>query len=93
MAKRSSGCVNVNIVWVDRTERYRAIVSSPEGREVVHVGAPAHLTRAVDNPKAYDDAARAAISFAEKGHADHADYTSSGVKIARKAAPSRCRKR
>lgn len=93
MAKRSSGCVNVNVVWSDQKDPYRAVVSSPAGREVVHVGAPRHLTRAVDNPKSYDDAARAAISFARKDHGDHADYTDSGVRIARKAAPARCRRR
>lgn len=96
MAKRSSGCVNVSIVWVDRTSQYRAVVSSPEGREVVLVGAPRVMARGVDHPDAYDAAARAAISFAGDAHVNHAAWggnPNSGLKISRRAAPAACKNR
>ena len=58
-----------------------------EGR-TIQVGAPAHLTNAVDSPEAFDDAARAAIAFAQDenpGWDDLAAYNEDGYHVARSA--------
>lgn len=66
MAVRYSGRVRVNILWDDRLDAYRATVLVPGfGSHHMTIGAPKHLTRAVDSPAAYDQAAGAAISFAD----------------------------
>jgi hypothetical protein len=70
MARRYSGELDINLTYRDKDDQYRARVCrrSPSGGrpdcEVVYVGTPKHLTKAVDSPAAYDDAAHAAISFA-----------------------------
>jgi hypothetical protein len=69
MARRWSGNLSIHIKFVDRDNQYKATVCriAPNRAErdcqVMWVGPPAHLTRAVDSPAAYDDAARAAIAF------------------------------
>lgn len=62
--KRYSGNITVTITYVDAKDKYKATVSAGEQRGTVYVGPPRHLTRSVDSPEAFDDAARAAISFA-----------------------------
>jgi hypothetical protein len=41
------------------------VLSAPQSRTVQFVGPPAELRRAVDAPESYDDAARAALAFAD----------------------------
>lgn len=50
-----------------------------------HVGLPAHLRHAIDSPKAYDEAAHAALSFAVDAGMDESGlaYTDSGFEIKR----------
>lgn len=69
--RRFSGRLKITLSFNDRTNQYKArlcpVVNKPRwgvGCETVFVGPPAHLVRAVDAPRAWDDAARAAISFA-----------------------------
>lgn len=76
MAKRISGQTTISMRWEEgffpnmaHGGRYRCVVSNKNGRLVIYVGAPVCLTHAVDSPEAYDDTARAALSFA----ADAAD--------------------
>jgi hypothetical protein len=73
MATRYSGNITVRLTYVDRPPPgtfhdnrggYKATVSQGREHQTIWVGEPAHLTHAVDSPAAYDDAARAAISFA-----------------------------
>jgi len=46
-------------------EQYKCDLSiGSQSLGIQYVGLPAHLTEAIDSPKAYDDAARAALSFA-----------------------------
>lgn len=79
MAMRYSGQVTVSIRFDDRNDQYVASVQSPGGRETVHVPWK-WSTKGVDTPEAYDDAARAAISFAERTKAgDYATYDESGT--------------
>lgn len=70
---RYSGKLKIRLAWDDREDRYSCKISGPDRTssrdgfntsvEYVTVGAPAVLTKAVDSPEAYDDAARAAIAF------------------------------
>ena len=72
-ARRFSGRLKIELNYNDRTNQYKARLcpvpmpmwrGKPQARcEVVYVRPPAHLTRAVDSAAAYDDTARAAISF------------------------------
>ena len=97
MARRSSGHVNIDIKYIDSRDQYRAVVSICRGRrEVVYVGPPKALKIPVDSPKAYDAAARAAISFADKIDAlAHAQYDRSGsdIEISRRSASCNVRRR
>lgn len=94
MARRSSGDVNVDIKYVDSKSAYRAVVTickqhprDRTEREVVWVDEPHHLTQAVDSPKAYDEAARAAITFAERINASsYADWGGNRLYVRRKGA-------
>ena len=66
MAKRRCGKHEVSIVWSDTRDLYVAKIK--EGGRTVstqYVGRPPASRLAVDSPKAYDEAARAALSFAE----------------------------
>lgn len=67
-----------------RNGDYKVTLSSGGRRKVIYVGAPAFLSHAVDSPKAYDEAAQAAIAFADdEGFDMQPDYTSSGVHVSR----------
>jgi hypothetical protein len=74
MAKRYSGLATVTLTYDDRRGDYKASVSVG-GHSVWsgRVGAPRSGGGAVDSPKAYDDTAHAAISFAVDEHPDLAD--------------------
>lgn len=71
-ARRFSGNLKIELSFNDRSNQYKARLCpvAPLWRgkpqtscETVYVGLPRHLERAVDSPRAYDQAARAAISF------------------------------
>lgn len=65
-----SGSVTVDVKYSDRggpNGTYTAKVRTPMGMETVKVMAPAYLERAVDSPRAFHDAAHAAISFSRYG--------------------------
>ena len=71
MAKRLSGNMTVNILWSDREDQWKASVcvrergqKKPDCRRV-NVGRTPADRLAVDCPEAYDQAAIAAISFAQ----------------------------
>ena len=76
MAKRSCGMISIDIAWIDSRDAYRVRLSHSAHRVTMFVNAPRYLTRAVDDPVAYDEAASAALSFAlDEGHTwitDHA---------------------
>ncbi|MBL8605131.1 MAG: hypothetical protein JNK72_24590 [Myxococcales bacterium] len=92
MAQRFSGSLTCS----DRSSQYKATISRKAGQKTEsvwsgYVRTPAILTHAVDAPEAYDDAARAALSFADNEGADigaYADYTDGGWLISR-ARPRR----
>lgn len=74
-ARRFSGRLKIELNFNDRTNQYKARlcpVVKGERCETVFVGPPRHLTRAVDSPRAFDDTARAAISFASDGIQEYA---------------------
>ena len=66
--RRFSGNLKLELSFNDRKNEYRVRICPVRGREkaceTVFVGPPRHLTRAVDSAAAYDETARAAISFA-----------------------------
>lgn len=92
MATRYCGEVKINIKLVETTlipsEMYKCSLSvKGKSRGVEYVGVPAYLTHAIDSPKAYDDAAHAAISFAlDEGKVTENDcwFTPSGNDIRRR---------
>lgn len=67
MAKRYSGRAVVSVVWDDRLDGYKAAVSF-DGRRIWSgaIGAPRAGHGAVDSSRAYDGAAKAALSFANQ---------------------------
>lgn len=67
MAMRYSGQVTVTLAYDNKRDQYTTLVDSPGGRERVRVGAV--RGKVVDAPEVMDDAARAAISFAERTRA------------------------
>lgn len=80
MATRYCGQVKITVRIVPARhmphgEQYACVISL-HGKHLgtMHVGIPAHITRAIDSPEEYDDAARAALSFAadeeERGEKD-----------------------
>jgi len=82
MAIRYSGSLRIAVAFDDRRNAYKASVSH-RGRSLWsgYVGAPASSRLAVDNPLAYDAAARAALSFARHDAAEvdqFADYDERG---------------
>ena len=91
MATRYCGSTTIRVIWDDASSVYRCRVTC-DGQLLysVSVGAPAHLTLAVDSPEAYDNAARAACSFASDGRgadvSDHLDSTDAGWDIRRTKA-------
>lgn len=93
MAVRYSGSLRITLVYVDAESQYRATLAWTEGpgrsrRKTVRVGPPRVLSRAVDSPQAYDEAAAAAISFANEEDPeihDLAAWTDQGLYIGRSA--------
>lgn len=96
MPARYSGNVTVRLEYRDPKQgddrqhgHYQCWVSWPGGRNIVFVEPPAHLTVAVDSPRAFDDAAHAAMSFTEHDGSSQdgsfePDYSDSGYVILRK---------
>lgn len=83
---RYSGELIVSLVL--RGERYRCTVTHGiEGeRYTCTVGTPHVLTQAIDSPDAFDEAARAAISFAaDEVGMEGAALTDAGVHVSRSA--------
>lgn len=86
MAKRYSGDLQITVVYDDRGH-YRASVS--RGGVKLWRGAvrpPRSLTYAVDSEHGYDEAARAALAFADhdrSGIGDHAEMDDAGYKVRR----------
>lgn len=59
----------------NRNGKYRCFLRAPGMRSVtIFVGAPAFLSHAVDCPEAFDEAAHAAISFADDEHGSWSDH-------------------
>lgn len=81
MAKRYCGEVTIELYWDDKKERYRSVVRCVKASTVIWVGRPAAAHGAVDAPRAYDAAARAALSFAMEEEGDR------GEALADAAAP------
>src|ERR1019366_1773323 len=84
---RYSGQIRIRITYIDfdagnrynmdgsirfPNGSYRCFLRSDTGfTTIVIVGAPAFLSQAVDSPEAFDEVARAAISFAAHDGSDH----------------------
>ena len=77
---RYSGELRIRITYIDwkqsdvfadgtprnRNGQYRCYLNVADGQgKTIYVGAPAHLSHAVDSPEAFDDTARAALAFAD----------------------------
>jgi len=109
MAIRYCGSVKIDCKLVPAKhmphgEQYKCTISFGKAGvvSVQHVGLPAHLTEAIDSPKAYDDAARAALSFATSEDTalgtwcdyndSGLDYTDSGYAIRRSLGHSKRRR-
>lgn len=88
MARRYSGEVNINILWVDATQQYAAKVKAPDEPSMfIIVGAPKVLEHAVDSPAAYDNAAVTALAFAEDevgGSTERAAYKEDDYYVGRR---------
>jgi len=85
---RYSGRIAMRVVLREgMRDEYHVSIKLPNGdRETVVVGAPAHMRIAIDSPQAYDDAARAALAFAEHDGldvAEHAEFDESSYVIRR----------
>lgn len=91
MAIRYSGNVRISVMYRDQGD-YKCSVSGPGGRwSGVVRPAPSGFGAGVgyDSPKAYDEVAHAALSFAandKRGIDEEADYTDSGYAIRRTKA-------
>jgi hypothetical protein len=77
---RYSGEIRIRVTYREDTASsprfgngtYRCFLRGPGGMTTtVIVNAPQYLTRAVDSPEAFDDAARAALSFTADDAHDH----------------------
>lgn len=66
IAKRYSGDVVVTMIYRDVTDDYACRVVSPEGRWTTIVSGLRDARLAVDSREAFDDIARAAITFADE---------------------------
>lgn len=100
MAIRYSGDLTIRMRWINErglngNGTYRCVVSRRgKDRTVVHVGAAACITEAVDSPASYDDTARAALAFVsadreesgEYGFLDGAEYGPDDLIVRRKRA-------
>ena len=84
--RRFSGNVKIELSYNDRTNQYRARLCPTRVRaarcETVYVKPPARLERAVDSPRAFDQAARAALSFSKEAQ-EHAAHSGSTWSISR----------
>lgn len=92
MATRYCGSVKI-VCWLRTAphvlhgEQYECVISKKgEGRLATeYVGLPAYLSKAIDSPEAYDEAARAALAFAvDEGKVDEndIDFDEEGIMIA-----------
>ncbi len=80
MAKRTSGQVSVRLSFDGSHDCYVCCVSTPDERpRRIMVGYPGRIVCSVDSPESYDNAARAAISFA--GMLGYADIDHTGTAI------------
>jgi len=70
MAVRFSGNVVIRLSYKDYDGQYHCGLSWPGGHKRIIVGHPVHLTMAVDSSRAYDQAARTALAFAENEGTD-----------------------
>lgn len=93
MATRYSGDVTIRVEWVDSRNHYRVALRWKDGEvprsAVQYVGHPASMRRSVDAPESYDEAAAAAISFADdagEGPGEHAATTDRGTWVGRRAS-------
>lgn len=76
--RRFSGNLKMELSFNDRSNQYKVRVCPKVRGEkcaTVFVRPPRALERAVDSPRAYDQAARAAISFAPHDLQDYAEMT------------------
>lgn len=91
MAKRYCGRWVIDVEFEDKYAEYKCIIyhdtqKMKDGHQI-NVLPPAHLSIAVDSPKAYDDTAHAALSFATADDLlseSELDFTDSGFRIRRK---------
>lgn len=85
--RRFSGDLKLELSFNDRSNAYQVrICPTKKGEgscERVKVGAPKHITRAVDSALSYDKAAHAAISFASDRIQSLASTGSYGWQISR----------
>jgi hypothetical protein len=80
--RRFSGRLKIELNFNDRTNQYKARLCpvvghskwDPPACETVYVGPPRVLDRAVDSARAFDNAARAAISFARDDIQEYAQH-------------------
>lgn len=83
VARRYSGDVAVTMIYRDQHNDYACRVVSPHGTRLIFVGSPAIFEHAVDCKTAFDDAARAAIAFAEdEGLACQPEYDAALTQVA-----------
>lgn len=88
MARRYSGQLTINVLYDDHGF-YRTTVSGPNGSWRGNVYPPAAgLGRGVayDSAQAYDEVARAAVSFADdemRGMGDYAEWDDDGPRVRR----------
>ena len=86
---RYSGEIRIRVTYLDGSlttaPRYRCFLRGPgDLTATIIVNAPAYLSHAVDSPEAFDDAAHAALSFAENDDRDwsvhaHAAFKADGT--------------
>lgn len=85
--RRFSGDLKLELSFNDRSDAYQVrICPTKKGEgacERIKVGAPKHITRAVDSAMSYDKAAHAAISFASDRIQNLAASTDRGWAISR----------
>ena len=98
MATRKCGRVTIRCSLVPAPgmphgEQYKCVLSvGGVVRSTQYVGLPAHLSHAIDSPRAYSDAAHAAVTFAlDEGKLSDSDvdFTDSGYRLQRPKRRSR----
>jgi hypothetical protein len=96
MATRYSGDVTVRVDYVDTKSAYRCRVKCADGAKTIIVHPARASQLAVDSAAAYDETARAAISFADHdGLAVQPEYASvdGNVVVHRFADPQKAKER